>query len=83
MERRDIRAFAGRDWQRVADAKDAHWLVQKRDQSASQILAAGAELRRHALKIRRDWPSARERADDLEMHRRVSEALRAVGRQPR
>ena len=83
MERRDIRAFAERDWQRVADAKTAYWLAQKRGRSAAQILASGDALRRHALTLRPDWPSARERVDDLEMHRRVSEALRAVGRQSR
>ena len=83
MERGDIRAFAERDWQRVAAAKTAYWLDQKRGRTAAQILAAGDALRRHALTMRPDWPSARERADDLEMHRQVAEALRAVGRQSR
>jgi hypothetical protein len=83
MEARDIRAFVERDWQRVAAAKTAHWRDQKVGRSATQILAAGEALRRHARVMRPEWPSARERADDVAVHLRVSEALRAVGRRSR
>lgn len=80
MDPRDIRAFAERDWARVAAAKTAHWRQQKRGRSATEILAAGDALRRHARAVRPDWPTARDRAEDVAAHLRVSEGLRAVGR---
>jgi hypothetical protein len=77
----DIRAFAARDWTRLAKAKRTSWLQRKQHRSPAEILAIADALRRHARVIRPDWPSPRERDADLAAHQRLAEALRAT-RQP-
>jgi hypothetical protein len=74
----DIRSFARRDWSLLADAKTAFWVAQKRDLPVAELLALADGLRCHAAMVRPDWPSAHDRAEDLAVHVRVSEALRAV-----
>jgi hypothetical protein len=78
MRRQDIAAFARRDWAAVADAKSRYWARRKRTMDADQALAVGETLRQHARSLKPDWPDADERAADLSLHVRVSEALRAV-----
>lgn len=78
MKRQDIVAFARRDWAAVADAKSAYWAERKRAMAADQALAVGEQLRQHARSVKPGWPDADERAADLSVHVRVSEALRAV-----
>lgn len=78
MKREDIRAFAGRDWAAIAEAKAAFWAERKRSMTASEALATAEMLRQHALLVKPGWPDAEERAADLAMHVRVSAALRAV-----
>lgn len=81
MRREDVVAFARRDWAALEEGKAAFWAERKASLSAAQVLALGNELRRHAQSLKPDWPDAAERAEDLAVHRRVSEALRAAGRQ--
>jgi hypothetical protein len=83
VERSDILAYVHRDWQRLADAKMAFWLDRKHDLGPDDILAIGDQLRQHARAVRPDWPSEAERAADLAVHLRVTEALRAVSSRPR
>lgn len=83
MDRDDILAFACRDWAQVAEAKTGFWRDQKRELSAAGMLALGDRLRRHAQKVRPDWPTQRDRDEDLAVHYRVAEALRAVVIRPR
>ncbi len=83
MDRHAILAFARRDWSMVADAKTRHWIDRKRDRSAADLLAVGDQLRRYACAVRPDWPTDAERAADLAVHARVTEALRAVSSRPR
>jgi hypothetical protein len=83
VDRDAILAFARRDWSLVAEAKTEFWREQKRDLSAAELLAIGERLRRHAQTVRPEWPSASERAEDLAVHHRVAEALRAVAIRPR
>jgi hypothetical protein len=78
MKREDIRAFAGRDWAAIAEAKAAFWAERKRSMAAAEALATAEMLRQHALVAKPGWPDADERAADLSLHVRVSEALRAV-----
>jgi hypothetical protein len=78
VDRDDILAFARRDWAQVAEAKTEFWRDQKQGLTAAEMLALGDELRRHAQAVRPDWPSERERDEDLAVHYRVAEALRAV-----
>jgi transposase len=83
MDRDDLIAFARRDWAMVAESKSRFWLERKRRLSVAELLAVGDELRRHAMAVRPDWPTAAERAADLAIHQRVTEALRAVPARPR
>ena len=78
VDRDDILAFTRRDWARLAHAKAEHWLSLKRRLTPTAILALGDELRRHAIDVRPDRPDAADRAADMAVHVRVSEALRAV-----
>jgi hypothetical protein len=73
-----IRAFVCRDWALIEDAKTAYWKEQKRARSAAELLAMSADLFAYARSVRPDWPGAEDRAEDLAVHLRVSEALRAV-----
>lgn len=78
MNPAELRSFAHRDWQSVAEAKIAYWLEQKSRWPIVDVIALADDLRRHALSLRPDWPGADERAADLAVHVRVSEALGAV-----
>jgi hypothetical protein len=83
VDRDDILAFARRDWSQLAEAKTGFWREQKRNRSPAELLAIGDQLRRHVQSVRPEWPSDGERADDLAVHLRVAEALRAVVIGPR
>lgn len=78
MKREDIRAFARRDWAAIADAKATFWAGRKRSMTAADVLAIAEMLRQHALQVKPGWPNADERAADLAVHVKISEALRAV-----
>jgi hypothetical protein len=73
-----LRAFARRDWAALARAKDLHWRDWKRAHGPAAGILLGDDLRRQALAMRPEGPSARERAEDLATHLRVIEALRRV-----
>lgn len=78
MTREEILAFARRDWAALADAKSEYWVERKRSMTAADALAVGEALRQHVHELRPDWPDASERAADMAVHLRVSEALHAV-----
>lgn len=78
MNRQDILAFVQRDWALLAEAKTRSWIERKRNLSPEQVLNLADQLRQHARAVRPDWPSQAERDEDLAVHVRVSEALRAV-----
>jgi urease accessory protein UreF len=78
MQEADIRAFARRDWAELDRWKSRFWAERKRTMTAGDALALGDALRRHAQRLRPDWPDAAERTADLTLHARVAEALRAV-----
>jgi hypothetical protein len=74
----DLRAYAGRDWRTVEDAKRLFWIERKKVLSPAAALAVAEGLRLHVRALRPDWPSERERADDLATHAQVSASLRSV-----
>lgn len=78
MDPEDICAFARRDWNAVAESKAGFWADRKRAMTPDEALAVAEALRQHARALRPDWPDIRERDDDLAVHARVAEALRAV-----
>jgi hypothetical protein len=78
-----LRQFVRRDWAAVATSKTRGWQALKARHSAADLLAVADRLRRHAQSLRPDWPSRQQRLDDLLVHQRVGEALRAVASRPR
>jgi hypothetical protein len=78
MKPEDIQAYMDRDWARVRKLKERYWVEQKATMTPDEALAIADSLRRQAKALRPDWPSERERAEDLATHIRVSEALRSV-----
>ena len=62
VNRDDIKAFAGRPWGLVEQAKRRFWSERKKLLSPAEALAIAEGLRLHVRAIRPDWPSAKERA---------------------
>ncbi len=83
VNRDDLLAFVRRDWQQLAQAKSEYWRTLKQSMTPDDVLALGDRLRQHARTMRPDWPSQSGRAEDLAVHIRVAEALRAVSVRPR
>jgi len=83
VDRDSVRQFARRDWSAVAASKDRGWHALKAGRSAAEVLSVADQLRSHAKRLRPDWPSRQHRLDDLLVHQRVGEALRAVVCRPR
>jgi hypothetical protein len=73
-----IRAFLDRDWASAARDKELYWRDYKRKHGPAAGIRIADELRRQVLAARPDWPSERERAEDLATHLRVIEVLRRV-----
>ena len=76
MDRDAIRAFAARDRAEVADAKAAWWASADPD---VRVRAAHA-LWEHARRVRPDWPTADDRAADLDHHVHLKRLLDRAGR---
>lgn len=68
MERKAIRAFVARDRDRVAALKRDHHANRYRASRGTSGLEAGQVLREHAIRVRPDWPTQRDRNEDLEHH---------------
>jgi hypothetical protein len=82
MKRADIVAYATRDWRAVQEAKERYWAERKPSLTPEEALEIADGLRRHVKSLRPDWPSAEERQHGLELHARVSAALRSVFAKP-
>jgi hypothetical protein len=67
MDREAIRAFARRDRASVESLKRAHHARRHREDQAAGY-EAGRVLFEHARRVRPDWPTARDRAEDLAHH---------------
>ena len=81
MDRDAIRSFVARDRDRVAALKREHHAGRYRASRGTSGLEAGEALRRYALKVRPDWPTARDRDEDFAHHvamkRRIDRAAHA------
>ncbi len=68
MSADDLRAFGARDWS-VADAsKRGYWAERYRASAGEATWAASVALRTHMRQVRPDWPTQRDRDDDLAHH---------------
>jgi hypothetical protein len=73
-------AFSRRNWEALARSKAEYWRKRKRARGGAEGIRVADDLRRQVLAIRPRWPSPAERAEDLQVHARVAEALRRVAR---
>lgn len=78
MDRDALHEFLRRDWSAVAASKTRSWHALKAHRSVVEVLAVADQMRVHAQRLRPDWPTRQHRLDDLLVHQRVGEALRAV-----
>jgi hypothetical protein len=78
MNRADVQGFMDRDWTAIEEMKARFWIEDDHRLTAAQALALGDNLRRYAQSVRPDWPDPDDRAADLAVHLRLTEALRAV-----
>jgi hypothetical protein len=82
VDRDAIRQFARRDWSAVATSKARFWRALKAGRSVADVIAVADQMRTHAQRLRPGWPTRQQRLDDLLVHQRVGEALRAVAGRP-
>jgi len=68
MDGRAVRAFLDRDRERVERAKREYHAERHRSDGGVSGMALGQALREHARRVRPDWPTASERAEDLATH---------------
>jgi hypothetical protein len=64
----DIDKYISRDWETAANLKRSFW----QNRSATERIEAGLQLYLHARELNANWPSAEDRARDLEHHERMS-----------
>jgi len=83
MDADSVHAFLLRDRSATEDLKRRHWAERFRAEGSAATLAASSALREHAKRVRPDWPTDAERADDLAHHvalrRKLDRAARALG----
>jgi hypothetical protein len=78
-----LREFLDRDWASAEADKERYWRDYKRAHGPAAGIRIADELRRQVLAARPDWPSEREREEDLATHLRVIEVLWRVPARPR
>jgi hypothetical protein len=81
MDRDAVRAFVARDRERVAALKRDHHARRYRASGGKSGLEAAQAMREHARRVRPDWPTVRDREEDLAHHialkRRIDRAAHA------
>lgn len=78
VKTQDLVDFATRPWEIIAGSDAEHWLHRKRELGPAEGVRMAEELRVLVAVQWPDWPGPEEREADLELHARVSEALRSV-----
>jgi hypothetical protein len=73
-----LRAYAGRDWSAALRDKARCWRDFKLEHGPAGGVRVADELLRQVRLARPDWPSERERREDMEMHLRLIEVFRRV-----
>jgi hypothetical protein len=78
MRPEDLRAYARRDWNRLAALKRARWRQRRKQLGAKEGFRLAGVLYEHVRCARPDWPSRASRRSDLDHHIALSERLRAL-----
>ena len=68
MDPEAVRAFVGRDWARVDALKRAYHADRARGAEPHAGFVLSQALREHARRVRPDWPTPRDRTEDLNHH---------------
>lgn len=76
MRKEDILAYVNRDWAAIERMKLRHWATHP--MTPTEALTACGDLREYALLLHPDWPTDKDRREDLANHIRVSESLGRV-----
>jgi len=80
MNAEDLRAYARRAWHLAAALKQEHWARELARRGPLATFEASEALREHMCRLRPDWPSERERREDLAHHIALKRAIdRAAG----
>lgn len=81
-----VRRFADRPWELLRAAKRRHWAEEVTARGPEASLGASRALWLHMRRVRPDWPSDAERAEDLAHHLELKgyldRAARALARLP-
>jgi hypothetical protein len=80
IDRDSIRAFVDRDWVGSERRERHHWSQHLRRRGPGANVAASQALFLHMRGLRPDWPSERERAQDLSHHIELARALARAAR---
>jgi hypothetical protein len=75
MDPQHLRDYAGRAWHLVAAHKRAYWTRALRRQANLATFEASQALWTHMRQVRSEWPSAKDRAEDLAHHVTLKRAL--------
>ena len=75
-----IRRYAQRPWARIEASKREHWARQRDEHGAGSAVLAAHALWLHMRRVRPDWPTEEERAQDLADHVALQRAFERAGR---
>jgi hypothetical protein len=78
VKKKDIPAYARKDWELVAGMKADHWARVKELRGLAEGIRVAEELRMQVLLSHPGWPSDGDRREDQEAHIRLSAQLRSV-----
>jgi hypothetical protein len=68
MDRASIQEFARRNRAEVQASKQRYWAEQYRARGSACTIGASQALWQYMRRLRPDWPTARDRAEDLAHH---------------
>ncbi len=81
MDPASIREFARRNRAEVQASKQRYWAEQYRAYGPARTIRAGQTLWQYMRRLRPDWPTARDQAEDLahhvELKRKIDRAAHA------
>jgi hypothetical protein len=76
----DVKAYAARGWHVAAALEREHWARELAERGPLATFEVSQALREHMCRLRPDWPSERERQEDLAHHVALKRAIdRAAG----
>jgi hypothetical protein len=78
-----VRAYLARDWRAARLGKRRYWQDRLARGGLVEALRVTEQLRAWTAHHNPSWPTEQQREEDLETHRRVSQALRATAPPPR